>query len=170
MLFHEQIYHVTSSLVQTIPPLTHMNIRTMHCKIALSHVQSFDHLITCAILSYIYLTILTFTAQHSQIYSRDTAKLNAFASHNDRFRSSEFCTSIFFHIISAAVYDPNLTFSIARILCRFCLSANCERALHYMFSISNKFLFTHQALASMFSDHDIVTVIIIISVINGNDW
>lgn len=96
MLFHKQIYHVTSSLVQTIPPLTHMNIRTMHCKIALSHVQSFDHLITCAILSYMYLTILTFTAQHSQIYTRDTAKLNAFASLNDRFRSSEFCTSIFF--------------------------------------------------------------------------
>lgn len=108
MLFHKHIYHVTSSLVQTIPPLTHMNIRTMHCKIALTHFQSFDHLITCAILS--YLTILTFTAQHSQIYTRDTAKLNAFASHNDRFRSSEFCTSIFFHIISATVYDPNLTF------------------------------------------------------------
>lgn len=157
MLFHKQIYHVTSSLVQTIPPLTHMNIRTMHCKMALTHVQSFDHLITCAILSYMYLT-------------RDTAKLNAFASLNDRLRSSEFCTSIFFHIISATVYDPNLTFSIARILCRFCLSANCERALHYMFSISNKLLFTHQALASMFSDHDIVTVIIIISVMNGNDW
>lgn len=94
MLFHKHIYHVTLSLVQTIPPLTHMNIRTMHCKIALTHFQSFDHLITCAILS--YLTILTFTAQHSQIYTRDTAKLNAFASHNDRFRSSEFCTSIFF--------------------------------------------------------------------------
>lgn len=170
MLFHKQIYHVTSSLVQTIPRLTHMNIRTMHCKIALSHVQSFDHLITCAILSYMYLTILTFTAQHSQIYTRDTAKLNAFASLNDRFISSEFCTSIFFHIISETVYDPNLTFSIARILCRFCLSANCERALHYMFSISNKLLFTHQALASMFSDHDIVTVITIISVMNGNDW
>lgn len=94
MLFHKHIYHVTSSLVQTIPPLTHMNILTMHCKIALTHFQSFDHLITCAILS--YLTILTFTAQHSQIYTRDTAKLNAFASHNDRFRSSEFCSSIFF--------------------------------------------------------------------------
>lgn len=96
MLFHKHIYHVTSSLVQTIPPLTHMNIRTMHCKMALTHVQSFDHLITCAILSYMYVTILTFTAQHSQIYTRDTAKLNAFASLNDRLRSSEFCTSIFF--------------------------------------------------------------------------
>lgn len=121
MLFHKHIYHVTSSLVQTIPPLTHMNIRTMHCKIALTHVQSFDHLITCAILSYMYLTILTFTAQHSQIYTRDTAKLNAFASHNDRFRSSEFCTSIFFHIISATVYDPNLTFRLHG----YCVASAC---------------------------------------------
>lgn len=77
---------------------------------------------------------------------------------------------VFFSYHFSNVYDPNLTFSIARILCRFCLSANCERALHYMFSISNKLLFTHQALASKFSDHDIVTVTIIISVITGNDW
>lgn len=76
---------------------------------------------------------------------------------------------VFFSYHFSNVYDPNLTFSIARILCRFCLSANCDRALHYMFSISNKLLFTHQALASKFSDHDIVTVTIIISVITAID-
>lgn len=149
MLFHKHIYHVTSSLVQTIPPLTHMNIRTMHCKIALTHFQSFDHLITCAILS--YLTILTFTEQHSQIYTRDTAKLNAFASHNDRFRSSEFCTSIFFFISFRQQYTIQI--SLFR-LHGYCVASACppivkELCITCFQSRMNYFLHTKLWLQSL---------------------
>lgn len=129
MICHQHIYRVTSSQFKTlsmsteegwnwevyIPP--HTNIRTMDCKIAgaphiQSHWRTFDHLIICAIVS--YLTSLTFIVQKLHIYTRYIAKINAFASHNialDRVNVARIFFS--YEIISATVHDPNLNFSIA---------------------------------------------------------
>lgn len=182
MICHQHIYRVTSSQFQTlsmsteegwnwevyIPP--HTNIRTMDCKIAgaqhiQSHWRTFDHLIICAIVS--YLTSLTFFVQKLHIYTRYIAKINAFSSRNIALDRVNVARIFFFsyEIISATVHDPNLNFSIARILCRFCQCANYENTFYHMFSISNKLLCTHQARASKFSGHDKVTMIIICSVI-----
>ena len=96
--------------------------------IAMAHVQSYDHLITRAILSH-YLATLAFIVQQSHINARPIARFNAFTSQNGRFRSCDRCATTFsFAIISATVYDPNLNFSIARLFGRFWSCANCERA------------------------------------------
>lgn len=81
-----------------IPPLTH----TMDCNITgAPHVQShwctFNRSITWS-LAVSYLTPLVFIVQHLHIYTRYVAKLNAFASHNHRFRSIAFCTNNFFNV------------------------------------------------------------------------
>ena len=95
----------------------------------MAHVQSYDHLITRAILSH-YLATLAFIVQQSHINARPIARFNAFASQNSRFRSCDRCATTFsYAIISATVYDPNLNFSIARLFGRFWSCANCERAL-----------------------------------------
>ena len=95
----------------------------------MAHVQSYDHLITRAILSH-YLATLAFIVQQSHINARPIARFNAFASQNGRFRSCDRCaTTSSYAIISATVYDPNLNFSIARLFGRFWSCANCERAL-----------------------------------------
>ena len=87
--------------------------------IAMAHVQSYDHLITRAILSH-YLATLAFIVQQSHINARPIARFNAFASQNGRFRSCDRCATTFsYAIISATVYDPNLNFSIARLFGRF---------------------------------------------------
>ena len=95
----------------------------------MAHVQSYDHLITRAILSH-YLATLAFIVQQSHINARPIARFNAFASQNGRFRSCDRCATTFsYAIISATVYDPNLIFSIARLFGRIWSCANCERAL-----------------------------------------
>ena len=95
----------------------------------MAHVQSYNHLITRAILSH-YLATLAFIVQQSHINARPIARFNAFASQNGRFRSCDRCaTSFSYAIISATVYDPNPNFSIARLFGRFWSCANCERAL-----------------------------------------
>ena len=94
----------------------------------MAHVQSYDHLITRAILSH-YLATLAFIVQQSHINARPIARFNAFASQNGRFRSCDRCaTTLSYAIISATDYDPNLNFSIARLFGRFWSCANCERA------------------------------------------
>ena len=94
----------------------------------MAHVQSYDHLITRAILSH-YLATLAFIVQQSHINARPIARFNAFASQNGRLRSCDRCATTFsYAIISATVYDPNLNFSIARLFGRFSSCANCERA------------------------------------------
>ena len=94
----------------------------------MAHVQSYDHLITRAILSH-YLATLAFIVQQSHINARPIARFNAFASQNGRLRSCDRCATTFsYAIISATVYDPNLNFSIARLFGRFWSCANCERA------------------------------------------
>ena len=104
--------------------------------IALTHVQSSDHLINCAILSH-YFTTLAFVVQQSCIDARYIARFNAFALHNGRFRSCEFRRNIFScAIISATVYNPNQNFSVARIFCRFCSCANCDRSLRIEYESS----------------------------------
>ena len=63
--------------------------------IAMAHVQSYDHLITRAILSH-YLATLAFIVQQSHINARPIARFNAFASQNGRFRSCDRCATTFF--------------------------------------------------------------------------
>ena len=94
----------------------------------MAHDQSYDHLITRAILSH-HLATLAFIVQQSHINAKPIARFNAFASQNGRFRSCDRCVTTFsYAIISATVYDPNLNFSIARLFGRFWSCANCERA------------------------------------------
>ena len=81
--------------------------------IAMAHIQSYDHLITRAILSH-YFATLSLIVQQSHINARPIARFNAFASQNGRFRSCDRCATTFsYAIILAAVYDPNLNVSIA---------------------------------------------------------
>ena len=82
---HEHSYHCTQD--HTSAPRA----------IALTHVQSSDHLINCAILLH-YFTTLAFIVQQAYIDARYIARFNAFALHNGRFRSCEFHTNIFFHM------------------------------------------------------------------------
>lgn len=78
--------------------------------IALTPVQSSDHLITRDILSH-YLTALAFTVQQSHIDTRYIARFNAFASHNVSFGACVFRRNTFSPaIIWASVYDLNLHF------------------------------------------------------------
>ena len=67
----------------------HSYDRTQDCTstarpIAMAHVQSYDHLITRAILSHCLAT-LVFIVQQSHINARPIARYNAFASQNGRF-------------------------------------------------------------------------------------
>ena len=97
--------------------------------IAIAHVQSYDHLITRAILSH-YLATLAFIVQQSHINARPIARFNAFASQYGRFRSCDRCATTFsYAIFSATVYDPNLNFLIAWLFARFWSCTNCERSL-----------------------------------------
>lgn len=138
----------------------------MDCIIAKSpHVQShwrtINRSITCS-LARSYLTTPSFTVQHSHIYTRYIAKLHAFASHNERFRSIAFCTNNFLiwnHFGNSI--SPNLNFSNI-------LSLLLVRKLWKSLTI-NVFNFekiTFYPRASKFSGDDIVTMIMII----GNDW
>lgn len=114
-----------------IPPLPCTIIRTMEHIIArpitLAHVQSSDHLVFCAFLSY-NLSTVAFIVQQSHTNARYIAKFNAFTSHNARLDRAKFVRILFsYAIISATVDDSYLIFSVARIFGRFCSCANCER-------------------------------------------
>lgn len=145
----------------------------MDCNIARSpHVQSywctFNHSITCSVAR-TYLTTLSFIVQHSHIYTRYIAKLNAFASHNDRLRSMAFCTNNFliWNYFGNSL-SPNLNFSIVWIFLSLLLVHKLWKSL--TINIFNLEKITFYRRASKFSGDEIVTMIMIIKVIIGNDW
>lgn len=82
ILFYIYIYRY-------ILPLIHTSLRTMERMaarpIALTHVQSSDHLISRAILLH-FLTNLAFIVQHSHTDTIYIARFNAIASHKRRFK------------------------------------------------------------------------------------
>ena len=104
------VYWIASEMGGIYPLwLNRTSIRTMERMIArpiaLTHVQSSDHLVSRAILSH-YLSKVPFIVQESHIDARYIARFNAFTSHNARLDRANFVRILFSNaIISAKVYD-----------------------------------------------------------------
>lgn len=96
-----------------VPPLTRTIIRTMERIIArpitLAHVQSSDHLVSRAFLSY-YLSTVAFIVQESHTDARYIARFNAFTSYNARLDRAKFVRILFSYAIIIFILSKSYSF------------------------------------------------------------